>query len=77
MRAGLRSRISGRGARTAVLALVILATACTRDPPRMTECLGNRPAAERTRDVAPPNCDPALPGMPQPQAAEAAQTPGA
>jgi hypothetical protein len=52
-----------------LLAALAVASACNRDPPRMTECLGNSPAAVRTRDVAPPTCDPALPGVPQPAAA--------
>jgi hypothetical protein len=60
------------------MAVLAVAAACNRDPPRMTLCDGNRPAAERTRDVAPPNCDPALPGVPQPAAAttEDAAAPG-
>jgi hypothetical protein len=68
MRQG-RIRGSGRlGAVAAALALVAALAACNRDPPRMTACEGNRPAVARTIDVAPPTCDPVLPGTPQPAA---------
>ncbi|MFN0115512.1 MAG: hypothetical protein ACKVPY_12630 [Paracoccaceae bacterium] len=62
----IERRIAGPAAGLALLAAL---AACTRDPPRVTECLGNVPAAERSKDVAPPNCDPVLPGVPQPSAA--------
>lgn len=60
----------------ALLAVLAVASACNRDPPRMTECQGNRPAAERTKDTAPPNCEPALPGT-QPEALPAETAPAA
>ena len=39
----------------ALLGLTMLA-ACGRNDPKMTACVGDRPAVERTIDAAPPNC---------------------
>ncbi len=53
----MRKRMVKTG-RTA-LALGLLASAlaaCERDAAPMTKCDGDRPAIERTADVAPPNC---------------------
>jgi hypothetical protein len=59
-------------AAAAALAAALAVAGCER-PAKMTECIGNRPAVERTLDVAPPTCDPVLPGTPQPAAPDAPQ----
>jgi hypothetical protein len=44
-----------------VLALALLAALAScgrRTEAPMTECVGGRPAVERIKDVAPPNCTP-------------------
>ena len=40
------------------LALLLLAgpSACGRNKYPLTACVGDQPAVERTKDVAPPNC---------------------
>ncbi len=46
------------GKRMALVALVLVAglAACTRNKFPITACVGDEPAIERTKDVAPPNC---------------------
>lgn len=53
---GTAGRMTGR--RMALVALVLLAglAACGRNKFPITPCIGDKPAIERTKDVAPPNC---------------------
>ncbi|MGL4281664.1 MAG: hypothetical protein ACRCS0_14975 [Albidovulum sp.] len=46
------------GKRMALGALVLVAAVggCTRNKFPVTACVGDEPAIERTKDVAPPNC---------------------
>jgi len=52
--------MTGTGRRMVVgaLALVMAAglSACGRNKYPLTACISDRPAIERTKDVAPPNC---------------------
>ncbi|MCB2129742.1 MAG: hypothetical protein KDE03_11845 [Rhodobacteraceae bacterium] len=41
---------------SAFLAMVLTASACTRNQYPLTACADGRPVIERTIDVAPPNC---------------------
>jgi hypothetical protein len=52
------------------LAALSMTGACTKSAAVMTPCYGNQPAVERTIDVAPPTCDPVLPGTPLPIAGQ-------
>jgi hypothetical protein len=36
---------------------------CNRNALPLTACVDGKPVIERTRDVAPPNCSPVLPGV--------------
>lgn len=54
-------RATGRfltGKRMALVALVLVAGfgGCNRNKFPITACVGDEPAIERTKDVAPPNC---------------------
>lgn len=46
------------GKRMALVALVLVAGlgGCNRNKFPITPCIGDYPAVERTKDVAPPNC---------------------
>lgn len=52
--------MTGTGRRIATGALALLMAfglqACGRNKFPLTPCIGDRPAIERTKDVAPPNC---------------------
>lgn len=48
----------GTGKRVMLVALALVAglSGCTRNKFPITACVGDQPAVERTKDVAPPNC---------------------
>jgi hypothetical protein len=46
------------GAILAGLVVLMLASCGRRNEAPMTECIGGKPAVERIKDVAPPNCLP-------------------
>ncbi len=52
--------MTGTGKRMVVAALALLMVAglsgCGRNKHPLTPCIGDHPAIERTKDVAPPNC---------------------
>ena len=52
------SMLSFAGARYLWVALVLVVGlgGCSRNKFPMTACVGDHPAIERTKDVAPPNC---------------------
>jgi hypothetical protein len=55
----------GSGAVRVAVTIACLAglAACGRNAAPMTECIAGKPAIERVEDVAPPTCDPVLPGV--------------
>ncbi|MFM2357061.1 MAG: hypothetical protein RLZZ528_2797 [Pseudomonadota bacterium] len=46
-----------------LLGLVAGLAGCGRNAVPLTECAGGKPVIERIEDVAPPSCDPVLPGV--------------
>ncbi len=55
---GTGRRMTGRRIATGVFALLMIAglQGCGRNKFPLTPCVGDVPAIERTKDVAPPNC---------------------